>query len=258
MSGPGPAYARSLKHSAPPTANARAATKRSQVPVVRPPVAAGSGLVEQAYRLIRQRILDNVYPAGYRALEQEFADGLGLSRTPVREALLRLQAEGLLELIPRHGARVLPVSASDMRQIYEVLTALESMAAEIVTRRRPTAAELRPLSGASRDMTSALKADDLDAWARADEQFHRHLLELAGNTVLIQTVQQLWDRAHRARMVTLRLRPRPVHSTREHNAIVEAMRAGDPDATVRLYRAHRQRASVELLAILETAGLGAV
>lgn len=258
MPGAGPGYARSLKHPAPLRARARAAADRSPGPLLKPPAVAGSGLVEHAYRLIRQRILDNVYPAGHRALEQELADELGLSRTPVREALLRLQAEGLLELIPRHGARVLPVSATDMRQIYEVLTALESMAAEIVTRRRPTAAELKPLSGASRDMTNALKADDLEAWARADEHFHRHLLELAGNTVLIQTVQQLWDRAHRARMVTLRLRPRPVHSTREHNAIVEAMRAGDPDATVRLYRAHRQRASVELLAILETAGLGAV
>jgi DNA-binding GntR family transcriptional regulator len=225
---------------------------------VRPLALARNGLVEQAYRSIRQRILDNVYPAGYRALEQEFADGLNLSRTPVREALLRLQAEGLLELIPRHGARVLPVSADDMREIYEVLTALESMAAEIVTRRKPTAAELKPLSGASRDMANALKADDLDAWARADEHFHRQLLEMAGNTILMQTVQQLWDRAHRARMVTLRLRPRPVHSTREHNAIVEAIRGGDPEATVRLYRTHRQRASRELLAILARTGLASV
>ena len=219
---------------------------------------SGNGFVEQAYRLVRQRILDNVYPAGYRALEREFAEELGLSRTPVREALLRLQAEGLLELIPRHGARVLPVSAEAMREIYQVLTALESMAAEIVTRRKPTAAELKPLSGASRDMAAALRHDDLEAWARADEHFHRQLLELAGNSVLIQTVQQLWDRAHRARMVTLRLRPRPVHSTKEHNAIVEAIRAGDPEATVRLYRSHRQRASTELLAILEKARLGSV
>lgn len=219
---------------------------------------ATDGYVEQAYRIIRQRILDNVYPAGYRALEREFAEELSLSRTPVREALLRLQSEGLIELIPRHGARVLPVSAGDMREIYDVLTALESMAAEIVTRRRPSAAELRPLSSASREMVEALRNDDLDAWARADEHFHRQLLELAGNSVLIQTVQLLWDRAHRARMVTLRLRPRPVHSTKEHNAIVEAIRAGDPEATVRLYRSHRQRASMELLAILEKARLAAV
>ncbi len=218
--------------------------------------AEGSGMVEHAYRVIRQRILDNVYPAGYRALEREFAEALQLSRTPVREALLLLQAEGLMELIPRHGARVLPVSAVDMREIYQVLAALESAAVEIVTRKRPTATELRPLAGASRDMSAALKRNDLDAWARADEHFHRQLLELAGNTVLMNTVQLLWDRAHRARMVTLRLRPPPVNSTREHNAIVDAIKAGDPEDAVRHYKRHRERASVELLAILEKAGLG--
>lgn len=218
----------------------------------------GSGSVADAYRVIRQRILDNVYPAGFRALEREFAESLDMSRTPVREALLRLESEGLIELIPRHGARVLPVSAADMREIYEVLTALESSAAEIVTRKRPDAAQLEPLSAASRDMTVALRNGDLDEWARADERFHRSLLELADNKILIQIVQQLWDRAHRARLVTLRLRPAPTHSTREHKAIVDAIKAGDPEETGRLYRAHRQRASAELLDILEKFRLGAI
>ncbi len=216
------------------------------------------GFVAEAYRIIRQRILDNVYPAGYRALEREFADDLGLSRTPVREALLKLEAEGLIELIPRHGARVLPVSAGDMAEIYQVLGALESMAAEIVTRRKPSAQALAPLSSASRDMAAALKLNDLDAWARADERFHRSLLDLADNKVLTQTVQLLWDRAHRARMVTLRLRPLPINSTREHNAIVDAIKAGDPGVVGALYRAHRERASVELLAILERARLASL
>lgn len=222
------------------------------------PSRSSEGLVAEAYRVIRSRILDNVYPAGFRALEREFADELGLSRTPVREALLMLQSEGLLELIPRHGARVLPVSPDDMRQIYEVLTALECVAVESLTRKVPSPADLEPLSRASKAMTAALAAHDLDEWARADESFHRHLLDLAGNAVLTQTVQLLWDRAHRARMVTLRLRPLPVHSTREHQAIVTAIRAGDSDAAVRLYRAHRQRAAAELLDVLEKARLGAL
>jgi DNA-binding GntR family transcriptional regulator len=221
-------------------------------------VAGADSLVDRAYNLIRQRILDNVYPSGYRALEREFAEALGLSRTPIREALLRLEAEGLIELIPRHGARVLPVSAVDMREIYEVLTALESTAAEMVTRKRPGANELLPLSEASRDMTAALKDGDLDAWARADERFHRLLVGMAGNETLSQIVQHFWDRSHRARMVTLRLRPLPIHSTQEHNAIVAAIAAGDPEVTSQLYRAHRQRASQELLAILEKSRLGSV
>ena len=215
------------------------------------PALTRKSLVDKAYKIIRQRILDNVYPAGYRALEQDFADQLGLSRTPVREALLKLQAEGLVEVIPRHGARVLPVSPDDMREIYEMLTALEPMAAELVARKKLGPEDLQPLIEASRGMTAALKADNLDAWAESDERYHRYLIALAGNRLLSDTLQGLWDRAHRARMVTLRLRPKPVNSTKEHNAIVEAIRAGDSKKAARLYRAHRQRGSRELLAILE-------
>ena len=214
--------------------------------------------VEMAYKAIRQRILDNVYPAGHRALEQEYADELGLSRTPVREALLKLAGEGLVEVIPRHGTRVLPVSTDDMREIYQMLTALEPMAAELVANKKLPAADLKPLIEASRDMTAALKADNLDAWAEADERYHRLLIALAGNRLLADTVQCLWDRAHRARMVTLRLRPKPMHSTAEHNAIVEAIRAGDALEAARLYRSHRERGSSELLAILDKARIGAL
>jgi DNA-binding GntR family transcriptional regulator len=227
----------------------------------RPAAPAGAGrspLADQAYREIRQRILDNVYPAGHRALEQEFADQLGLSRTPVREALLKLQSDGLVEVVPRHGARVLPVSPDDMREIYQMLTAIEPMAAELVARKNLPAADLRPLIDASRDMTIALKNDDLDAWARADERFHRLMIALAGNRLIVETAQSLWDRAHRARMVTLRLRPRPVNSTREHNAIVEAIRAGDATEAARLHRAHRERGSRELLALLEKARISSL
>jgi DNA-binding GntR family transcriptional regulator len=213
--------------------------------------AVRKSLVDQAYREIRRHILDNIYPAGYRALEQELADQLGLSRTPVREALLKLQAEGLVEVVPRHGARVLPVSPEDMREIYEMLTALEPMAAELVARKKLSSRDLQPLVDASRDMTLALKTSDLDAWAEADERYHRLLIALAGNRKLAEAVQGLWDRAHRARLVTLRLRPLPHNSTREHNAIVEAILAGDAALAARLYRAHRERGSSELLAILE-------
>ena len=222
------------------------------------PALTRKSLVDKAYKIIRQRILDNVYPAGHRALEQDFADQLGLSRTPVREALLKLQAEGLVEVIPRHGARVLPVSPDDMREIYEMLTALEPMAAELVAHKQLGTDDLQPLIEASRGMTAALKADNLDAWAESDERYHRYLIALAGNRLLSDTLQGLWDRAHRARMVTLRLRPKPVNSTKEHNAIVEAIRAGDSKKAAQLYRAHRQRGSRELLAILEKARINSL
>ena len=216
-----------------------------------PKRAATTSLVDEAYEQIHRRILDNAWPPGHRALEQEVALALGMSRTPVREALLRLQNEGLVEVIPRHGMRVLPVSPNDMREIYQILTALECMAAELLAQRQPSGKELEPLVAATKAMDKALKAGDLEAWAAADESFHKQLVELAGNRQLQATVMNYWDRAHRARMVTLRLRPKPVNSTREHRALVDRIAAGDADGAAQVFRAHRQRAGRELLAIFE-------
>ena len=222
----------SLPHSAPPAA------------------PSGASRVEIAYQAMRQRIIDNFWPPGYRALEQELAVALGMSRTPVREALVRLQKEGLVAVVPRHGMSVLPVSPNDMRDIYQMLTALESTAAELVAERRPTATELRPLEEAALAMERALAADDLDAWAAHDESFHRHLVALCGNRLLIDTVQNCWDRSHRARLLTLRLRPKPIHSTHEHAELLRHIREGDARAAYELHRAHRARSSPELVDIL--------
>jgi DNA-binding GntR family transcriptional regulator len=168
---------------------------------------------------------------------------------------MRLQQEGLIEVVPRHGMRVLPVSPVDMKEIYEVLTSLESTAAELAAARRLSSEELRPLEEASEAMDAALKRNDLDAWANADEAFHALLLDLCGNRMLKQMVLNTWDRAHRARMVTLRLRPKPVNSTREHRALVKAIRQGDPAAARDVQRAHRERAGAELLGLLQRLGL---
>ncbi len=213
--------------------------------------APGLSLVDAAHAEIRQRILDNVWPPGHRALEQEVALALGMSRTPVREALMRLAGEGLVEVVPRHGMRVLPVSPADMQEIYQILTALECMAAELLARRQPAKAELEPLVDATAAMDRALKAEDLDAWAAADERFHAQLVALAGNRQLEATVLNYWDRAHRARMFTLRLRPKPVNSTQEHRQMLERISAGDAEGAARVTRAHRERASRELVALFE-------
>jgi len=213
------------------------------------------GLPESAYQAIRTNILDNKWSPGFQATELEVASRLNMSRTPVHEALMRLQQEGLVEVIPRHGMRVLPVSPSDMKEIYEVLRSLEATAAELAAARKLTPSELRPLEQASEAMDAALKAGDLEAWAKADEAFHAHLLELSGNRILKQMVLNTWDRAHRARMVTLRMRPKPVNSTREHRALVKAIKQGDPLAAGELQRAHRERAGEELVQLLEHLGL---
>ena len=208
-------------------------------------------LVDAAYQSIRRRILDNVWAPGYQALEQEIALQLGMSRTPVREALIRLAQESLVEVVPRRGMRVLPVFSNDMKEIYEILTALESMAAEMLAARKPSEAELKPLIVATQLMEKALIKNDLDAWAAADETFHERLVTLAGNKKLLDTVMSFWDRAHRARMFSLRLRTLPVDSTKEHMAMVDRIRQGDALGSGAVVREHRQRAGRELLLIFE-------
>jgi DNA-binding GntR family transcriptional regulator len=214
-------------------------------------VKPAKSLVEQAYREIRSRILENIWVPGYQALEQEIAAMLGMSRTPVREALIRLEKESFVQIVPRHGVRVLPVSPEDMREIYEVLTALECLAAERLANRRPSAEELQPLLDATQRMSDALDREDLDAWAKADETFHWMLVSLSGNKLLLETVMGYWDRAHRARLFTLRLRPKPVNSTLEHRQLVERIAAGDAEGAVAINRQHRERASQELVVIFE-------
>jgi DNA-binding GntR family transcriptional regulator len=210
---------------------------------------------EVAYQWLRQRILDNEFAPGTQILEQSLADRIGISRTPVREALIQLQQDGLVEIVPRHGVRILPLSPDDMREIYEVLTNLEPMAAEELARRKPSPAVMAPLIEACDAMEAAVAAGDRDSWAKADEKFHLALLDLCGNRRLAGIVMTMWDQAHRARMFTLKLRPLPVDSTREHRAALDAILAGDSDRARGLYRAHRARGGRELIALIERYGL---
>lgn len=219
-------------------------------PVARLPTAA-----EAAHRRLRAMILDNQLPPGAQRLEAELALELGLSRTPVREAMLRLQADGLVTVTPRHGMRVAAVSPADMREIYDVLESLEPMAAELVARRGLKPAALAPLRRACDAMETALGREDRPAWARADEAFHRGLLDLCGNGRLASMVMQVWEQSHRARMFTLNLRPLPAASTAEHRAITEAIAAGDADGARETFRLHRRRGGAELIALIERSGL---
>jgi DNA-binding GntR family transcriptional regulator len=207
----------------------------------------GEKSAQVAYATIKQRILDNEYAPGTAVLEQALANDLGLSRTPVREAMIRLEHEGLVRVVPRHGMTVLPLAPRDMTEIYQIMIGLELVATEQLAARQPSADEIAPLVEACDAMAAAMERDDLDSWAKADERFHLSLVELCGNRRLAAMVM--------ARMFTLRLRPKPTDSTREHREVVEAILAGDPARATRLYRDHREKASGQMVRIIEQYGL---
>src|SRR5215211_1805222 len=89
-------------------------------------------LVEDAYKALKDAIRDNVFPPGYQGSEQEIAVRLGMSRTPVHEAIIRLQEDGLVRVLSKRGVMVCPLAPEDVREIYDVIIAIESMAAELL------------------------------------------------------------------------------------------------------------------------------
>ncbi|TCT05435.1 DNA-binding GntR family transcriptional regulator [Tepidamorphus gemmatus] len=212
----------------------------------------------RAYHEIRRRILANELQPGVQMLETEVADLLGMSRTPVREALIRLAEEGLVEVRPRHGMRVKPVSPQDMREIYDVLTSLEATAAALAARRPLSGEELAGLEAAVAEMDEALECDDLKRWAEADQRFHDLLVIGSGNRRLQDIVGTLRDQAHRVRMATLALRPKPVESNNDHRAVVEAIRRGDAEAAWRAHHDHRSRSGRMLVDLLTRLGVGGI
>ena len=213
-------------------------------------------LVQQAYQEIRRRILDNEYPPAHQVLEQDLAEELGMSRTPLREALVRLQNEHFVQLIPRHGMRVVPLSLEDLRDTYEVLTALEVAAIERLVRSEPDRKALARLDEALDAMDASLKQRDRDAWVKADERFHRTLIDLCGNGRLAAVAYTLWDHGHRARMTTVRLRPTLGSSNKEHREVVEAIKRGNWREARAVHLKHRARTSQEIIALLEQCRLG--
>jgi DNA-binding GntR family transcriptional regulator len=214
-------------------------------------------LVEDAYNALKQAIRENAFAPGYQGSEQEIASQLGMSRTPVHEAIIRLQEEGLVRVLARRGVLVCAISPDDMREIYDVIIALESATAELLAE-KPAAergAVVKELESVNADMQAALDADDLNAWAKLDERFHQLLVERSGNGRLARMFHTIMDQSHRARMMTLRLRPTPTESISEHRGIVEAIERGDGASARDRARAHRIAARDRLLPLLAQLGM---
>lgn len=205
---------------------------------------------DDAYRQIKAAIMRGDMAPGMQALEPELARSLRMSRTPVHEALLRLEHEGYVTVAPRRGMTVTPLSPRDIREITEVLACLEVEAAERAAGRRLQPADLALLDEAIAEMDRALEAKDLDAWNEADFCFHRLLVEASGNRHLIETAHRFLEKANRYRTLTTRHRLPPVYSNVNHASVVEAIRRGDPQSAAEIHRAHKRRWIHELTDML--------
>jgi DNA-binding GntR family transcriptional regulator len=169
----------------------------------------------------------------------------------VREALVRLEKEGLVEVVPRRGMRVRSLSPADMRELYDILCCLEAKAVELLARHPERDLAVAQLERQVALMERALAEDDLDAWAAADARFHDLLLELSGNRRLAALGRAHLEQAQRVRAFTLRLRRKPMRSTEDHRQLLSLIADGDADAARELNWRHREAAAEELLDILD-------
>ncbi|MGK7377386.1 GntR family transcriptional regulator [Planococcus sp. 1R117A] len=207
-------------------------------------------LPQRAYHIIRIAIRDLILLPGQTILEREMAEALQMSRTPVREALVRLETEGMVRIIPRRGFIVEPIEKEDLKQIYEIVERLDGLAVSLATM-RVDMEEVAQLELLIEQQEDALEQKKLKEWAVLDFQFHDLIIDYAKNKRLRTVIDSHSDQLYRARLFTINHRPFPFHSIVEHKAILACMKAKDGHAADVLMQSHRNRARIEILAAVE-------
>ncbi|MBB2991614.1 DNA-binding GntR family transcriptional regulator [Mycolicibacterium iranicum] len=217
-----------------------------------PEFAARPQLAEDVARFVRRRIFEGTYPAGQYIRLEQLADELGISVTPVREALFGLRAEGLLTQLPRRGFVVLPITRRDIADVSDVQAhiggVLASRAAEHISDE-----QLRDLNRIQDRLEVAYRADDHEAAVRLNHEFHRGVNVAAGSPRLAQLMGQITRFALESVYPTVE--GWPAHSMRDHRLLLAALRERDAEGARAAMSAHLCAAAGPLIDHLTQRGV---
>src|SRR5262245_8636824 len=201
--------------------------------------------VEEAYRYLKTQIMSAHLPPGASLNELEIAAALGTSRTPVREAIRKLEQEGLAMRYPNRGAIVTKLSMTDVLEIWQLREILEPAACRLAADRIDRAA-LEGLERALRELRShAVGPEAYEAFLQADTGLHGLIVEATGNATLRRVLEMLNERIVQVRVVTSPARFR--HAVDEHLAIVAALKKRDADEAMDAMRLHLANARQSLV-----------
>lgn len=194
-------------------------------------------LRDVVFQTLRQAILTGQFMPGERLMEVQLANRLGVSRTPVREAIRKLELEGLVVMVPRKGAAVARITVSDLKDVLEVRCYLEEFAATMACQ-RITESEVKDLELAERAFEKAIKEKDLKLIASRDEEFHNVIFKATKNKRLLQIISNLREQMYRYRLEYIK--DFDYHDTlvKEHRQIYQAIRDGDEEKARETMRAH--------------------
>ena len=194
-------------------------------------------LREVVYLTLRKAILKGEFRPGERLMEIALANRLGVSRTPIREAIRKLENEGLVTMIPRRGAMVAQITREELNNVLEVRRSLEVLAAGCASERISKEQETELLA-AEEDFRGCIDSTDLTELAEADVAFHDVIYRATGNRRLIQILNNLREQMYRFRVEYLKDQAVRSKLADEHRAITEAIRAHDAAEAERLTALH--------------------
>ena len=194
-------------------------------------------LRDVVFNTLRQAIITGEFAPGERLMEIALANRLGVSRTPVREAIRKLELEGLVVMIPRKGAEVAKITEKDLRDLLEVRSSLEELAAELATERMNEEIKEK-LEKALDDFKKAIDSEDNAAIADSDVEFHDIIFEATGNARLIQIISNLREQMYRYRLEYVKDTEYHTVLLNEHRELVKAMLEGKKDEARKIMKKH--------------------
>ena len=211
--------------------------KAERSPSTEPAALDPRTLWQRVHEHLRGEIISGRLTPGTELQEVALAESLGVSRGPIREALGRLAAEGLVTVRPRRGAVVRALSAEEFLEAYQVREALEVMAVRLAMPKL-TAEHVSALQGLIDEMSALADAGEVQGFFEANAAFHQLFFDVAANRMLAELYRQLRDQIDRHRLRSLELRGNVRRSITEHRAIVRAVRSGDTERAVHLVSEH--------------------
>ena len=209
------------------------------------PLDGGTSIAERAYGHIRRAILDGSLGPGSHLSVPELAARFGVSRSPIREAVLRLEREGLADNVPNRGVMVVSPDGEDLRQLYDVREVLEGLIARLAAE-QATDDERSELTALFDEHEQAVAAGDLATHMQRDLSFHERLAEVARNHWVADLRERLTAQIRLALVSTASKPGNPDRAIEEHRAVLRAVLAGDGELAERRARDHVRRITASL------------
>jgi DNA-binding GntR family transcriptional regulator len=216
------------------------ATPALNLPLALQPIGNAASLRDQAYAMLRQAIADaDIYASKeeIRLDERALSESLGVSRTPVREAMTLLEQEGFLRMVPRRGIYIVRKSKREIVEMIQMWAALESMAARLATLNATDEeiARLRHMFDQFRDSTPA---EHIAEYSNANIAFHQAIVELSKSQIILDTIKNIFIHVRAIRRMTISQSDRASRSIVDHLRIIEALEKRDTELAERLTREH--------------------